>query len=140
VNDLIRCAVSSFMRRTWRFAVLVGIGLSSGSALAMVIGSIFLAENALRVPDHTRSSMLSAQAFAQGAKAIGESAQVRASDGALLDAWLFTPAHPNGSAVVLLHGVGDTRTGVLGQARLLLDAGYSVLTPDSRAHGASAEP
>ena len=48
-----------------------------------------------------------------------------------------TPARPNGAAAIVLHGVGDTRLGVLGQARFLLDAGYTVLTPDSRGHGAS---
>src|SRR5262249_34415988 len=51
--------------------------------------------------------------------------------------WLFTPRAPNGAAVILLHGVGDTRTGVLGHAGYLLDAGYTVLTPDSRDHGSS---
>jgi dipeptidyl aminopeptidase/acylaminoacyl peptidase len=63
--------------------------------------------------------------------------RIRAADGVPLDGWLFSPAHPNGGAAIVLHGVGDTRTGVLDQARFLLEAGYAVLTPDSRGHGAS---
>ncbi len=74
------------------------------------------------------------------ARAVGfpwQPAEVTASDGAVLRAWLFTPRKPNGGAVILLHGVGDTRAGVLGHAAYLLEAGYTVLTPDSRDHGAS---
>lgn len=39
---------------------------------------------------------------------------------------------------ILLHGVGDTREGVLPEAGFLLRAGYTVLTPDARGHGTSA--
>jgi pimeloyl-ACP methyl ester carboxylesterase len=38
---------------------------------------------------------------------------------------------------MLLHGVGDTRLGMTGHAAYLLRAGYAVLLPDSRGHGAS---
>ena len=44
---------------------------------------------------------------------------------------------PNGSAVILLHGVADTRAGMMGPARFLLERGYTVLAPDSRGHGTS---
>jgi dipeptidyl aminopeptidase/acylaminoacyl peptidase len=45
---------------------------------------------------------------------------------------------PNGRAAVLLHGVADNRRGVLAQAWMLVEKGYTVLAPDSRAHGESA--
>jgi pimeloyl-ACP methyl ester carboxylesterase len=57
--------------------------------------------------------------------------------GVTLRGWLFTPQSGNGEAVIVLHGVTDTRAGVRGIARLLLAAGYTVLTPDARAHGES---
>jgi pimeloyl-ACP methyl ester carboxylesterase len=58
-------------------------------------------------------------------------------DHATLRAWLIHPHHPNGDAVLLLHGVGDNRLGMLGYAQLLLAHGFTVLLPDARAHGLS---
>jgi uncharacterized protein len=62
---------------------------------------------------------------------------VRAPGGALLRGWKVTPPNPNGSWVLLFHGVADNRVGVIGQSEFLLRAGYSVLMMDARAHGAS---
>ncbi|MGD0939814.1 MAG: alpha/beta fold hydrolase [Terracidiphilus sp.] len=60
-----------------------------------------------------------------------------ASDGVTLRAWSIPPLHGNGDVVILLHGQTDNRAGMLGNAELLLDHGYSVLLPDARAHGTS---
>ena len=64
---------------------------------------------------------------------------MRAADGVRLSAWMFRPPpeQANGAAVLLLHGVGDTRLGMWSHANYLLEAGYVVLMPDSRAHGSS---
>jgi alpha-beta hydrolase superfamily lysophospholipase len=62
---------------------------------------------------------------------------VRAPDGILLRGWMVRPAHPNGSWVLLFHGVADNRIGVIGQSEFLLRAGYGVVMMDARAHGAS---
>ncbi len=40
-------------------------------------------------------------------------------------------------AVLLLHGQGDNRAGMLGYASLFLSKGYTVLLPDARGHGES---
>jgi uncharacterized protein len=66
-----------------------------------------------------------------------EPAQVTAADGVALQGWLFTPSQRNGAGVMLLHGVGDTRLGMMAHADFLLRAGYTVLTPDARGHGSS---
>lgn len=58
-------------------------------------------------------------------------------DGIPLDGWVFRPARPNGAAAILLHGVADTREGVLDETSFLLRAGYVVLAPDARGHGTS---
>src|SRR5712692_1959090 len=65
---------------------------------------------------------------------------VRAPDGVALRGWLVRPPHPNGSWVLLFHGVADNRVGVIGQSEFLLRAGYSVVLMDARAHGASDGP
>jgi hypothetical protein len=62
---------------------------------------------------------------------------VIAPDKAKLGAWWMKPTHPNGNCVVVLHGISDSRVGSAGFAPMFLDAGYAVLLPDSRGHGAS---
>jgi len=69
-----------------------------------------------------------------------EDFDVRAADGVLLRGWKVIPPNPNGSWVLLFHGVADNRIGVIGQSELLLRAGYSVVMMDARAHGASEGP
>ena len=66
-----------------------------------------------------------------------ENLEVRAPDGALLRGWKVRAAQPNGSWLLLYHGVADNRVGVVGQAELLLEAGYGVVMMDTRAHGDS---
>jgi dipeptidyl aminopeptidase/acylaminoacyl peptidase len=115
----------------------IGAAALLGFVIGLPVCSIILAENALHVRDHARAPVTAGQAFAHSTNSRTETVRIRASDGALLEAWLFTPARPNGSAAIVLHGVGDTRMGMLEHARFLLAAGYTVLTPDSRGHGAS---
>ena len=66
-----------------------------------------------------------------------EELDVRAPDGATLRGWKVRAAKPNGSWVLVFHGVADNRYGMAEHARLLLHHGYSVVMMDSRAHGAS---
>jgi uncharacterized protein len=63
--------------------------------------------------------------------------QVTAQDGIDLRAWLFRPDNYNGDAVLILHGIADSRGSQLGLARMFLAHGYMVLAPDSRSHGES---
>ena len=69
-----------------------------------------------------------------------EDLEVCTPDGALLRGWKVRPKNPNGSWVLLFHGVADNRVGVIGQSEFLLRAGYSVVMMDARAHGASGGP
>jgi uncharacterized protein len=69
-----------------------------------------------------------------------ETFDVRGLDGAVLRGWKVRAVRPNGSWVLLFHGVADNRVGVLEHALLLLRAGYSVTLMDTRAHGESEGP
>ena len=117
------------MRRAILFGIVMGTGLT--------LASVFLTENALHVWNHAAANHAAADAIARQSAASWEPAQITAGDGVRLDAWLFTPRMPNGAGVILLHGVADTRVGMSGHAPWLLRAGYTVLLPDSRGHGAS---
>ena len=63
--------------------------------------------------------------------------QVTAPDAAVLRGWYYHPDRPNGSAILLLHGVGASRQDMVGLGNLFLKDGYAVLEPDLRGHGKS---
>jgi alpha-beta hydrolase superfamily lysophospholipase len=69
-----------------------------------------------------------------------EDFNVCAPDGVMLRGWKVSAPRPNGSWVLLFHGVADNRVGVIGQSEFLLRAGYGVVMMDARAHGASEGP
>ena len=64
----------------------------------------------------------------------GESVLIPSASGSTLHGW-FVPGHDG--VVVLLHGVHANRRSMLGRARLLHDAGFSVLLFDFQANGES---
>lgn len=111
--------------------------LTGAAAGCLALGSAFLAENALHVPHRSDVRLIDGEAIARQSDAAIEEVRIGADDGIQLAGWLFTPLHPIGAAVIALHGVGDTRLGMAAHARFLLKAGYIVLTPDCRGHGAS---
>jgi dipeptidyl aminopeptidase/acylaminoacyl peptidase len=117
------------MRRIVRLAIAVVVGV--------VLGSVFAAHNALVIWSRPAPEPALADELARAAGASWETARVTAADGAVLEAWVFTPRVSNGAGVVVLHGVADSRRGMLSHARFLLRAGYTVLTPDARGHGTS---
>jgi dipeptidyl aminopeptidase/acylaminoacyl peptidase len=117
------------MRRALIFAIATGFGL--------MLVTVIVAEGALRIRDRPPAKPGFANTIARQTGAAWQSVQVAAADDARLDGWLFTPRAANGSGVILMHGVGDTRMGMTGHAPFLLDAGYTVLLPDSRGHGSS---
>jgi|SRR5689334_1840176 uncharacterized protein len=117
------------MRLAFKLATFAVVGLALASA--------FLAENALHIWNRPAADGGAADAVARQGGASWRAVQITAEDGARLDAWLFTPREGNGAGVILLHGIADTRMGMSGHAPWLLRAGYTVLLPDSRGHGAS---
>jgi uncharacterized protein len=106
-------------------------------ATATVVLAVVLGEMAFhpeRVPTDDRKS---AQATAARFGAALEDASIATADGAVLRSWFARPTSANGDAVILLHGIGDNRQGMMGFAELFLSKGYAVLVPDSRAQGTS---
>ena len=110
--------------------------------LLYLLGAIALAEvslHPLRVRHDIRSRHTKlAEQSAQAAGGELQNVSIRAQDGTQLQGWFVQPAHSNGNAVVLLHGVGDSRAGMAAYMGMFLQQGYSLLMPDSRGHGASS--
>jgi dipeptidyl aminopeptidase/acylaminoacyl peptidase len=106
-------------------------------AVFCVILAIFFGELAFR-PQRVRvRERPSAEARVARFGAALQDVSVVASDGRHLQGWFARPARANGDAVILLHGVGDNREGMMGFAELFLSNGFAVLVPDSRAQGES---
>jgi len=74
-----------------------------------------------------------ADASFAAAGATREDFDVKAPDGAPLRGWKVRPKNPNGSWVLLFHGVADNRVGVIGQSEFLLRAGYSIVLQSAAA-------
>jgi uncharacterized protein len=102
-----------------------------------VPAGIVLAKMALFPGHRTFLHENQARAIAREMHADLEDIEIAAPDGVTLRAWFAKPEHGNGNAVVLLHGLGDNREGMGGYARMFVANGYTVLLPDSRAHGRS---
>jgi pimeloyl-ACP methyl ester carboxylesterase len=99
--------------------------------------SALVAEGALHIWNRADSPDSVAEVLARQTGTAWERARITAADGVPLEAWLFTPRQANGGAVIALHGVGDTRLGMMGHAGFLVRDGFAVLVPDCRGHGAS---
>jgi uncharacterized protein len=85
----------------------------------------------------TQVSIRSSEQALQEIGAVPEDFAVKAPDDVLLRGWKVKPPNANGDWVLLYHGQSDNRTGMIGQATLLLHHGYSVTMMDARAHGES---
>lgn len=116
-----------------RYRPLIIALAAAGGLIAL---SALVANNALHVSRH-RPQFEAAAALARSTNSRWTDLQVTARDGIILRGWLFTPREPNGSAVIALHGVADSRMGMLAHAEFLLRSGFTVLVPDCRGHGSS---
>ncbi len=120
------------MRRIARISLKTAVLYTTFS----LISGIFMAELTLHPgrihPDQVRIAAMYAQ---YGAEL--QAVSIHAGDGVELRAWYSVPARDNGRAVILLHGIGDSRGGMAGYGQTFLQNGYRVLLPDSRAHGES---
>jgi uncharacterized protein len=122
-------------RAAWKRRVIRWISVY---LLLSLIGGVALAELQLhlqRRPLSHREEVAAAVRYQF--HAVLENIQVEAQDGTILRAWYIRPENDNGRDVLMLHGITDNREGVAGFAPMLLQQGYRVLLPDSRAHGES---
>src|ERR1700693_4204971 len=115
---------------TWRGRIswaLAGVG----AALTLWLGAgVVLCETAVHVPKRAPPETWFLHTDRRDV-------QINASDGAVLRAWLFIPENSNGNSVLVLHGISDSRAGVMGLARLFVENRYAVLATDNRGHGES---
>jgi dipeptidyl aminopeptidase/acylaminoacyl peptidase len=120
-------------RRLWRGALY-----STALALAVwIVSGVIFCEASLRL--RRRFSPVEQKQFAavrQAARA-WEDVATTAGDGVDLKGWFISSKRDDRGCVLVLHGAATSRASGLAVARTLLESGYSVLMPDSRAHGES---
>jgi hypothetical protein len=123
------------MRRRLTILIAVLLGLFALYTLA----AVFLCEGTLHPSRKGLNGKVRLLAVTTASRfdARLEAVQIPSVDGARLSAWLFRPNHGTGDAVILLHGHGDNRGGMLPFVPMFLRRQYSVLVPDARAHGES---
>ena len=125
-------------RRVRLWPVLAALIIAAAAAWSFIAG-MTVCEAAFHVPAEARrpASMESARAVAHEFGGSVRDVEIRAGDSVPLRGWFFQPAHANGAAVMLFHGMADSRASSLPYARLLLRHGFSVLAADQRSNGAS---
>jgi fermentation-respiration switch protein FrsA (DUF1100 family) len=103
------------------------------------VSGVFLADEALHPARRplTDEDLLTARNTFHTLAVDLTNVSITVPDGTTLAGWILKPQDPNGNAVIVLHGLGDNRLGMMGYARLFLAHGYTVLLPDARAHGVS---
>ena len=99
---------------------------------AMTLDAFFTSPDILRWTDRERG-----QAVAGAYGASLENVSIRASDGATLKGWLFSPQNHHRPAVLLVHAGLGNRRDMLGHAKWLLARGYTCLLVDQRGCGTS---
>jgi alpha-beta hydrolase superfamily lysophospholipase len=123
------------MRRPWRIAVkTIAIFLLASCFAGVVMGTMYL--HPFRKP-MTPARLEQVEGGFARIGAVREGMEVRTPDGVVLRGWKVRPRSPNGDWVLLFHGVGDSRFGVLPYAEMLLRNGYGVVMMDERAQGES---
>lgn len=95
-------------------------------AVLIVAAGVFLAESQMRLPRRGPSP----------APWPVEDVHITGEDSVVLRGW-YREATLKRSAVLLLHGIQDNRSGMTGVAEMLFRHGYSVLLIDLRGHGSS---
>ena len=107
-----------------------------------LVGGAFLGESTLH-PARTHAQAIArrnAETLNAASNNTPIDVSIQSADGATLRAWFLRPGESNADSVILLHGLGDNRGGMLSYANLLLRHHYSVLLPDARSHGDSDGP
>ena len=111
----------------WRKLLVIPIAFVIAQFFLLPVGLAVYTTNAARPPLSGRTPADIGLDF--------EEVIVASADDTLLAGW-YVPA-TNGAAVLLRHGSGSTRVGVLDHAAFLAEAGYGVLMLDARGHGES---
>jgi fermentation-respiration switch protein FrsA (DUF1100 family) len=107
--------------------------------IVSVLAGYFIVEGSLHPPkkELTQQAFQRATLAGKQLNASVKEVSAHAKDGIILKAWYFDEASDSNKSVILFHGLGDNRKGMIGYVQLFLRHGYNVLTPDWRAHGES---
>ncbi|MFC5864718.1 alpha/beta hydrolase [Acidicapsa dinghuensis] len=129
------------MKRTVLWSQRIARILACSALAYLVLAAVFgviLAEGVLHVArNHVPPRAKFAALVSPWSRSGLEDVSIKAEDGAILRGWPVRPDRWKQKAVILLHGVGDNRAGMVSFAPIFLKNGYEVLIPDARGHGES---
>jgi len=113
-----------FLKRKWKF-ILIAMSTAIIAAFILIfgIGNYFCAPRQQWVGDFPKDLA-------------GENIEFSSDSGSRIHGW-FLPGQQSHGAIILMHGIRGKRSDMLGHARFLNKAGYSVLLFDFQAHGES---
>ncbi len=112
-----------------RRGIRLAVGVALAAPLLLVVAIAWAAGTMLSAPARGSVGALPADLR-------GRAVEFNSESGATLRGWLL-PGERGAGAVVLMHGVRGSRLNMLGRARFLSAAGYTVLLFDFQAHGES---
>lgn len=121
--------------RHWKW---IALGLFLYALISAGLG-VFLCDVALHPGRRplSEASEAVAEALAIRHHSTLENVEITQHDGVVCKGWYFQTPVSQHRAVMVLHGLSDNRSGMIGYIELFLANGYDVLAPDWRAHGAS---
>lgn len=115
---------SRFRRRLlWGLSIVGVTGLLAGMAIAWAVGGMLLSPQNREIGPPPTDLLC-------------DVVSIPSQSGSTLAGWHVRADHSSG-VVVVVHGIGNSRLGMVPRARLLRDAGYSVVLIDLQAHGES---
>ena len=126
---LLGCGLFAAVRGLRRRSAIPSLvaSLAAVAVTAIVVATATLAVNVPRVPETGETPADRGIAF--------EDVTLMTADGVRLTGW-YVPSR-TGAAVVVRHGSGSSRSGVLDHLVPLADAGFGVLAPNGRGRGSS---
>jgi len=126
-----------FRRRSLRLLLLFVAAyllLCSAAGLFIAEATLHPARRPLLDADKTQAATMARRHDAQLTEAA-----LSAFDGNTLRAWQLRPAHDNGDAVILLHGLSDNRMGMIGMRKCLSPVVARLCSPMLARTGPAAE-
>jgi len=122
----------NFLRKQWKWIVGVGCGLSLLVGGMLWLAASFLSNLATFVPPSARPNL-----HPQRLGLICEDVEIQSGDGKRISAWWLPAGKKSAPPIIVLHGLGASKSHMIDYILFAQKEGYPVLAIDFRGHGGS---